>query len=382
MALYKYAAERKLQESERRYATTLSSIGDAVIATDKEGMVTFVNAMASALTGWSAEDAIGRPVSDILHIVKEETRERAEDPVASALELKGTIKSAAHTTLLISREGREYPIEECGSPIVDDRGNTAGAVLVFRDMTRRYRMDEELREAQAALARVGRLTAMGELTASIAHEVNQPLTAIVANAAACVQWLSNGHLDLSHARQAALRVVKDGQRAGEIVSSIRSLARKAPPAMATIELNHAIAEVLGLLRNELRSHAVILETAFASDVLPAWGDRVQIQQVVLNLTMNGIEAMKDLRDHPRVLKITTHCENPQQIRVTITDTGTGLDKVGGERIFESFYTTKPDGMGMGLSICRSIVEAHGGRLWATENAPYGCSFNFTVPAMA
>lgn len=382
MALYKYAAERKLRESERRYATTLSSIGDAVIATDKLGVVTFLNAVAGRLTGWPNDEAIGRQLFDIFHTVHEETRARMEDPVASALRLGVVVEAPSHTALLIDKNGHEYPIENCGAPIVDDRGETSGAVLVFRDMTRRYRVDEDLREAQAALARVGRLTAMGEITASIAHEINQPLTAIVANAATCLQWLSDDQVNVVQARQAAQRIIKDGKRAGEVVSSIRALARKSPSSMSKVDLNDAITEVLGLLRSEVRRHTITLESGLSADVRGALGDRVQIQQVMLNLIMNSIEAMKDLKEQPKLLQITTQCDGSDHVGVSIIDTGAGLADVGDERIFESFFTTKPEGMGMGLSICRSIVEAHGGRLWATANHPQGCNFTFTLPAFS
>jgi PAS domain S-box-containing protein len=379
MALYKHVAERKLRDSERRYATTLSSIGDAVIATDRLARVTFMNPVAVSLTGWSQDEALGLPVSETFHIVNEETREAVEDPAARALRDGITVEPANHT-VLIAKNGREFPIADCGSPIIDDRGNITGAVLVFRDMTRRNQIDEELREAQLALARVGRLTAMGELTASIAHEINQPLTAIVANAAACLQWLTAGRSNEDKARQAAQAIVNDGRRAGEVIASIRALARNARPALAEFDLNGAIREVLALLRGELRRHEIAVETILSPDVGPAWGDGIQLRQVVLNLIMNSIEAIRSTDHPPRLIKITTSREPSSHIGVSIADTGAGLESIGFERIFEPFFTTKPEGLGIGLSICRSIIEAHGGRLWAAENSPCGCVFCFTVPA--
>jgi C4-dicarboxylate-specific signal transduction histidine kinase len=274
------------------------------------------------------------------------------------------------------------PIADCGSPILDDRGNSNGAVLVFRDMTRRHQVDEDLREAQLALARVGRLTAMGELTASIAHEINQPLTAIVANAAACLQWLTPGRSNEDKARQAAQAIVNDGRRAGDVIGSIRALARNAPPTLAEFDLNGAIREVLALLRGELRRHGIAVETTLSADDGSAWGDGIQLRQVMLNLIMNSIEAIR-LADHPpRLIKISTGREPSNHVGVAIADTGVGLESIGFERIFEPFFTTKPEGLGIGLSICRSIIEAHGGRLWATGNSPSGCIFRFTVPASA
>jgi len=379
MALYKNIAERKLRDSERRYATTLSSIGDAVIATDRRAHVTFMNPVAVWLTGWSQEEALGLPVSETFRIVDEETRETIENPAAQALRQGIRVEPANHT-ILIAKNGREFPIADCGSPIIDDRGNTTGAVLVFRDVTRRQQVDEELREAQLALARIGRLTAMGELTASIAHEINQPLTAIVANAAACLQWLTAGRSNEHKARQAAQAIVNDGRRAGEVIASIRALARNAPPTLAEFDLNCAIREVLALLRGELRRHEIAVETTLSSDIGSAYGDGIQLRQVMLNLIMNSIEAIRLTNHPPRLIKISSSREPSSLIGVTIADTGVGLDSTGFERIFEPFFTTKPEGLGIGLSICRSIIEAHGGRLWAKGNSPCGCIFCFTVPA--
>ncbi len=378
MALYKHVAEQKLRDSERRYATTLSSIGDAVIATDRLGRVTFMNPVAVAMTGWSQNEALGLPVSETFRIVNEETREAVEDPAAQALRQGIKVERVNHT-VLVAKDGREFPIADCGSPIIDDRGNTTGAVLVFRDMTRRQQIDEELREAQLALARVGRLTAMGELTASIAHEINQPLTAIVANAAACLQWLTAGRSNEDKARQAAQAIVNDGRRAGEVIASIRALARNSPPSLAKFDLNGAIRDVLALVRGELRRHAITVQTTLSSDIGSAWGDAIQLRQVMLNLIMNSIEAIR-LTDHsPRIIHITTSPEPPSHIGVIIADTGVGIEAIGVERIFEPFFTTKPEGLGIGLSICRSIIEAHGGRLWATQNSPRGCVLGFTIP---
>jgi PAS domain S-box-containing protein len=381
MALYKHAAEQKLRESERRYATTLSSIGDAVIATNRLAEVTFMNPVACALTGWSQGESLGRPVSEIFHILNEQTRERVEDPAAQALRSGLTVELANHT-VLIAKDGRERPIADCGSPIIDDRGEITGAVLVFRDMMRRQQIDEELREAQLALARVGRLTAMGELTASIAHEINQPLTAIVANAAACLQWLTPERINEDKARQAARAIVSDGRRAGEVIASIRALARHAPPTLAEFDLHGAIRDVLGLLRGELRRHEISVEMSLASGSEAAWGDGVQLRQVLLNVLINSIEAIRSSNQPPRLITISTGGEPSHPILVTIADTGVGMDPMSRERIFEPFFTTKPEGIGIGLSICRTIIEAHKGRIWVAENEPRGCRFHFTIPPHA
>jgi signal transduction histidine kinase len=195
-----------------------------------------------------------------------------------------------------------------------------------------------------------------------------------------LQWLTAGRSNEDKARQAAQAIVNDGRRAGDVIASIRALARNAPPTLAEFDLNGAIREVLALLRGELRRHAITVETTLSSDSGSAWGDGIQLRQVMLNLIMNSIEAIR-LADHPpRLIKITTSREPSNHVGVSIADTGVGMETVGYERVFEPFFTTKPEGLGIGLSICRSIIEAHGGRLLAKGNSPCGCVFCFTVPA--
>jgi signal transduction histidine kinase len=223
---------------------------------------------------------------------------------------------------------------------------------------------------------------MGELAASIAHEVNQPLMAIVTNAETCLAWLARDKPDLNEARKAAERTASNGHRAGDIIRSIRALARKSTPEMTPLDINGAIQEVLVLMRGELRRHEVALETDLMAGLEPIVGDRVQLQQVILNLIANGIEAMSAPGDQPRRLRIKSQNQDPGDVLIAVEDTGIGLDPTKMGRIFDAFFTTKPEGIGMGLSICRSIVEAHGGRLWASPNAPRGSIFQFTVPALA
>jgi signal transduction histidine kinase len=232
---------------------------------------------------------------------------------------------------------------------------------------------------QAELARVTRLTTMGELTASIAHEVNQPLMAIVTNADTCLSWLASDTPQIDEARKAAERIVRDGHRAGDIINTIRALARKSRPEMAQLDMNDVIAEVLALARSELRRHDVSLDTELSGGLETVMADRTQVQQVILNLVMNGIEAMNAIMDRPRVLRVSSRIDGPDSVLIAVTDTGTGLDPAKVDRIFDAFFTTKPEGMGLGLSICRSIIEAHGGRLWASPNPPHGSAFQFTIP---
>jgi signal transduction histidine kinase len=209
--------------------------------------------------------------------------------------------------------------------------------------------------------------------------VNQPLMAIVTNAETCLRWLEIDPADLDEARQAAQRIVSNGHRAAAILRSIRGLARKSEPEITQFNVNDAISDVLVLMRGELHRHDVVLETELFPDLGTIMGDRVQLQQVILNLIMNGIEAMSAVMLRPRVLRVSSQTDERGDVTIAVADTGTGLDTTNVESIFDAFFTTKPEGMGMGLSICRSIVEAHGGRLWASPNVPYGSVFRFTMP---
>jgi PAS domain S-box-containing protein len=239
--------------------------------------------------------------------------------------------------------------------------------------------EDALRNAEANLARIARMTAMGELVASIGHEMNQPLMAIVTNADACLSWLTSDKPQLDQARQAAERIVRDGHRAGDIIKSIRALAKKTTSEMTQLDINGVIEEVLVLMGDELRRHDIMLETELATGLAPIVADRIQIQQVILNLVTNAIEAMSMITGRSRVLRLSTRPEGTGAVLLAVADMGTGLDQAAKDRIFEPFFTTKPDGMGMGLSICGSIVKAHGGRLWASPNLPYGSIFQFSLP---
>jgi signal transduction histidine kinase len=255
-------------------------------------------------------------------------------------------------------------------------------VGTIMDVTERRVAEEALRGALGDLERASRLNTMGQLTASIAHEINQPLAAIITNAEACLLWLGADRPDLEEARQAATRIVRNGHRAGDIIKSVRALTRKSTPEMVPLGINDVIREVIVLMGAEFRRRGVRVKTSLSSDLVSVVGDRVQLQQVVLNLIMNGIEAMAlPMNGQPR-LQISSTNDESGGVLVAIADSGPGLNLARADRIFEAFFTTKPEGMGMGLSICRSIIDAHGGRLWASPNLPNGAVFQFTLPAAA
>ena len=243
----------------------------------------------------------------------------------------------------------------------------------------RKRTEEALRKAQVELAHVTRVTTLGELAASIAHEVNQPLSGIVNNSNACLRWLAGDSPNLDEAREAVRRILRDGSRASDVISRIRALVSKTVTEKSRLDVNDAIQEVVALAQGEVRRNRVALRTELAADVPLVVGDRVQLQQVILNLVMNGVEAMASVADRPRELLIYSQQHESDKVLVAVRDSGTGLHSENLDRLFEPFFSTKPKGMGMGLAISRSIIEAHGGRLWAEPNASAGMTFEFALP---
>jgi PAS domain S-box-containing protein len=247
------------------------------------------------------------------------------------------------------------------------------------DITERKRAEEALQQAHAELAHVTRVTALGELAASIAHEINQPLTAVLNNASAGLRWLAAESPDLDEAREAIRRIIRDGNRAGDVIARMRALFRKGCVAKEPVDLNEAIKEITVLTRSEVRRNKVALRMRLATDLPLVIGDRVQLQQVVMNLILNGIEAMSTVEDRDRELLIKTQSGPDDEVLVAARDSGIGLDPRSTDRIFDAFHTTKPGGLGMGLTISRSIVEWHGGKLWAVANDDHGATFQFTLP---
>ena len=241
---------------------------------------------------------------------------------------------------------------------------------------------EALQQVQSELTHVTRVMTLGELTASIAHEVNQPLAAIVTNGNATLRWLGGATPNLSEARQAVERIIKDSYRASAVISRIRTLVKKTPPRSDLVDLNEVIVEVFALAQNEARRNRVSLKQQLKPDLPAVRGDRVQLQQVILNLIINGLEAIAKSKNGTRELLVMSDRDEAENVRVAVSDSGEGLDSTNLERVFDAFFSTKPDGMGMGLAISRTIIESHGGRLWATSNSPKGAVFQFTLPTKA
>ena len=285
------------------------------------------------------------------------------------------------------KTGDPIPIHYSAFRIDDpETGQPVNVGNVCSDITELKRAEEKLRaseqrllDAQMELARITRVTTLGELTASIAHEVNQPLAAVIANADACLRWLDRGTPDLNAVRRSVEWVIDDGNRASEVIRRVRALVKKSEIEKVPLDVNDVIRESIRLTQRELFSHQVSLRMELVPALPMILGDRVQLQQVIINLVMNGIEAMQSVTDRPRELLIRSRQDEKQLVLVSVTDCGVGISVENADRLFNAFFTTKSSGMGMGLSICRSIMEAHGGRLWATANVPHGATFQFTLP---
>jgi len=370
-------AEEELREAETRFRTFVDQATDAFFVIDVDtGAILDVNRRACENLGYKREELIGKTLLlfDIdltLDWIAKNLRPRLEGGASATFETRHRRK-----------DGSVFPVE-----VRSRRFEYGGKVVTLSlalDITERRRAEEEherLRQLEADLAHINRVSMMGELAASIAHEINQPLSGVVTNGSACIGWLDGDSPNLEEARAAALRIVRDGKRAGEVIARIRSLATSAAIPKERLDLNETIRDVLALLVNETKKNGITTGTQLADDLSPVMGDRVQLQQVVLNLVMNAIEATSSVKGSVRDLIIRTSNVDADEVRVEVQDSGVGLepDKIG--KLFAPFYSTKPGGMGMGLSISRSIIRSHGGQLSATPNTGPGATFYFTLPKL-
>jgi PAS domain S-box-containing protein len=401
------AARKKAEAAVREFANGLEAkirrlvdsnfIG--ICVWNLEGDIIEANEAFLHMLKYSREDLISGRVR-WTDLTPAEWRDRDERAVA---ELKATGTAQPFQKEYFRKDGSRVPVL-LGAAMFEGSGNEGVAfVLDLSEQKRaedeRKRAEEGLQKAQAELAHVARVTTLGELTATIAHEINQPLAAVVTNANASLRWLAGDSPNLDETRAAIRRIIRDGNRADEIIGRIRALAKKAPPQKDWLDLNETIGEVIAMARSEVQRNRVSLQTKLANDLPLILGDRIQLQQVILNLLINAIEAMSGIGEGPRELWVSSQkaSEIPGEseedtfqnkalaeaqfthVLIAVRDSGPGLDPKGLDRLFDAFYTTKPKGLGMGLRISRSIIEAHGGRLWAKANASRGAIFQFALP---
>jgi PAS domain S-box-containing protein len=366
----------ELTMSEERWRKFFESVPVGVNMVGLNGRYVAANPAFQRMTGYSEAELRTLTPVDITH---EDDRASTEAIIAAQL---------ASQPFVQHREKR-YRRKDGGviwtevdaflAPVAGAEPLLAGLAV---DITERKLAEEALRDARADLERMARVTTMGELTASIAHEINQPLGAVVTQSAAGLRWLNRDVPDLDEVRHALSCIMRDGRRAADVVSGLRALAKKSGPRVTKLDIDDVIRQVLDLVRGELLRNDVALRTELAAEDRPVTGDRVQLQQVLLNLIMNGVEALRGVTERNRELAVTSALVQPGSVLVAVEDTGMGLDPAVAKRMFQPFFTTKPDGLGMGLVICRSIIEAHGGRLWVSPRAPHGANVRFTIPLWA
>jgi PAS domain S-box-containing protein len=361
-----------------RLQAIIDTIPAVVWSNSRDGSADFLNRRFRDYTGLSLEGGRSWVWMDALH-----PDERAMDDWLAALAAGEPFEKEA----ALRRADGEYrrfllrfvPLRDEQGTIVEWYAASTDIEDLKRAEEELHRREARLRDAQMELAHANRVTATGQLAASIAHEVSQPISAALTNANAAWRWLGAEPPDLEEARQALGRIIRDGRRASDIIGRIRALVRKAPPLYDQLDINEAMLEVIELTRSELHRNRTSLQTQLADGLPLIAGDRIQLQQVMLNLILNAVEAMSGPSEAPRELLIRTEQDGPGGVLVAVEDSGPGLKPESLDRLFDAFYTTKPDGLGMGLSICRSIIEAHGGRVWAKPNLTRGAVFQFTLP---
>jgi len=345
---------------------------DAVIVMKSDGIVVDWNDRAVSIFGWSREEAVGRTLGEL--VIPERYREAHKKGLRRYLESRtGEVIGRRIEVSGLRRNGDEFPVELSISPIQDGEG------IIFVGCLRDLSERNALRLAQLELGRVMRSMAMGEMAASIAHEINQPLTAIASNGNAALRWLRGARPNLDEARAALKKIVADSLRTGEVITGIRSMFRKDGQIKTPLDVNELIREVLALLRGEIE-HQQVLVRAELFDGLPQIpANQVQLRQVIVNLITNAVDAMSTVSDRSRVLSVKTGVHESKNFLIKVEDSGIGIDPQNIDRIFAPYFTTKSNGMGMGLSICQSIIESHGGRLSVAVGQPYGSIFQVFLP---
>ena len=366
----------ELEEQRAHLSELFARVPEAVVMVDRDSRITRVNPEFTKIFGYTAEEAIGQRVKDL--ITPDDLQEEVEGFMHRMAKTEDVF---AVETVRRHKNGARVPVSLLCVPVsASGSGNTG--YVIYRDITETKRLQDEQRryhDIQLELAHANRIATIGQLSASIAHELNQPLTGIITNCSTCLRMLTGDPPNLDGVRETVRRTMRDGNRASEVVTRLRALFSKREVTAESVDLNESTREVIALSLGELEKSRVIVRTELADDLPLVTGDRVQLQQVVLNLLLNALDAMNAVEDRPRQLVIRTERREGDCVCVSVRDCGVGFELHAVDKLFEAFYTTKDDGMGMGLSVSRSIIESHHGRLWATANTGPGATFSFSIP---
>ena len=368
LALMNQSAHTVLSEQ----ASLLDLTHDTIFVRRLDGVITYWNRAAEELYGWGRQQAIGQASQQLLHTILPAASQQIRAELVQNGRWEGEL---VHT----KRDGTQVVVSSRWSLQRDEHGQPAAILETNTDISERMRTQEAFEEVRDELAHISRVTMLGELSASIAHEVSQPLASITINAEATQRYLAEDPPKVSEARALVDRMVASIDRASNVIRRIRALSKKATPETARLDINEVIDETVPLIRSQATGHRVLLQLELGQKLPEVLADRIQLQQVVINLIINAIDAMKVVGDRPRELVIRSQLYENEKVLVAVQDTGVGIEPDEANRLFDAFFTTKPDGMGMGLSICRSIIEAHGGRIWASANAGPGATVQFTLP---
>jgi PAS domain S-box-containing protein len=366
----------ELEEQRAHLSELFARVPEAIVMVERDSRVVRVNPEFTKIFGYTAQEAVGQRLADL--IVPDDLQEEVED---FSHRMAHVGEAFAAETVRRHKNGTRVPVSLVCVPVSSNADGRAGYVI-YRDITETKRLQDEQRryhDIQLELAHANRIATLGQLSASIAHELNQPLTGILTNCGTCLRILTSEPLNIDGAREAVRRTMRDGNRASDVISRLRALFSKNETAWEPVDLNEATREVIALSLGELQNSRVIVRTELADDIHLVTADRVQLQQVVLNLLRNALDAMKTIDDRPRDLLIRTEREEGDCVRLSVKDAGIGFDPQTTDKLFDAFYSTKSDGMGVGLSVSRSIIENHQGRLWAVLNDGPGATFSFSVP---
>jgi PAS domain S-box-containing protein len=369
-------AEEAMQTAKARFEGILEIAQDAIISVDSSQRIILFNQGAEKVFGYTQTEVIGRPLDLLLPQRFEDVHRGHIEKFARSPDVARTMGQRREVSGR-RKDGGEFPAEASISKL--DLGGELLFTVILRDITTRKTGEEALQAMQLEFAHLTRVAITGEIAASIAHEISQPLTAVITNANASLRWLSGDRPNLVESQEALTRILRDANRAGDVIGRIRALLKKTPPQMERLDVNELIQDVLILTRNELVRNGISLRTELADDLPVLRGDRVQLQQVVLNLIVNSVEAMREVSNETRDLLVASRRHDSDDVLVSVRDSGVGIAPDRLEKIFTPFFTTKTKGLGMGLSISRSIIEAHAGRLWATGHEGRGTTIQFSLP---